>query len=189
MNIANPLLLPVVSQLGTQLLKMDEHRNAQKLESALVDLAGLMLETKHPVPLDFPVRQTLAEITFERLSAYLRENYADIELSPARVAQMHRISLRHLQRIFQMHGLTFGQALMEIRMMEAQRWLTAQEFRCSGLTIAEVAFRCGFSSQAHFSTKFREYFGCTPRSAASNGGIPGQCVSAPVGQGNPTATA
>ncbi len=50
------------------------------------------------------------------------------------------------------------QYLSQIRLEYARGLLTH-----SGISIADIAFRCGFSSQAHLTTAFRKAFGKPPR--------------------------
>jgi AraC family transcriptional regulator, positive regulator of tynA and feaB len=84
------------------------------------------------------------------------------------VARTHKISLRYLQKIFQLNDTTFGRELMDMRLQEAHRLLVTSAKDCDGrVNIGQVAFMCGFSNQAHFSTRYRERFGSAP----------GECVS------------
>lgn len=174
-DILNPLLAPAVCQLALQLHRFDSKDHADQLQAVLLELTALMLETRHAVPLDMPTRRALSDITYERLIGYLRENYRDPDLNPARVAEAHRLSLRHLHRIFQINGQTFGQVLMVIRLTEARRMLEATLPSRERPSIGEIAFMCGFNNQAHFSARFRECFGETPRSVVNNG--PSSCFS------------
>jgi transcriptional regulator GlxA family with amidase domain len=120
-----------------------------------------MLETAHdPAVPEFEDR-SLAHIMFKRLSLHMKEHLNDSELSPAGVAQAHRISLRYLFKIFKLHGTTFGHELMEMRLQEARRQILIA-YR-TGHSLQQIAFRCGFSSQSHFSTRYRDRFGESPR--------------------------
>lgn len=170
-DMANPLLVPVVSHFAAQLLKFDGGSSAESLERTLLDLICLMMETRGCMPSDLPVRRTLTDITYDRLVNYMRNHLDEPDLSPAKVACAHRMSASNLHRIFQMHGQTFGKLLMQIRLMEAHRLLIAPVARCAGFRrhISDIAFLCGFTNQSHFSARFREYFGTTPRSVLSNG--------------------
>ena len=99
-------------------------------------------------------------MTFDRLHRYLGRHFGDPELSPATVAQANRISVRYLHKVFQARGTTFGHTLIETRLDEARRLLTSDERR---LSIGEIAYRCGFVNQAHFSARYRTRFQQTPR--------------------------
>lgn len=163
-NIANPTLSATIGQMAAKLMKPDmpwSPEAADRLSGNILDLICLMLETAHdPATPEFEDR-SLTHIMFKRFSAYMKEHLADSELSPASVAQAHRISLRYLFKIFKLHGTTFGHELMEMRLQEARRQiLTAYR---THLSLQQIAFLCGFASQSHFSTRYRERFGESPR--------------------------
>jgi len=82
---------------------------------------------------------------------------ADPALSASRVAAAVGISPRHLSRVFAEAGTSVPQYIL-IRRLEAAHGLLAGP-AAGGVTIAEVARRCGFASAAHFSTAFRAHFG------------------------------
>jgi AraC-like DNA-binding protein len=163
MNIANPHLVPVVSQLGFQLLKVQECGDSLRLQDAVLELICLMLELNDGSGNLDLVRQPLASILFDRISGYMRRHIRDPHLSPEAAAQAHKISVRYLQKIFQINDTTFGRELMEMRLLEAHRLLidTARNFSAR-INIGQVAFICGFNNQAHFSARYRERFGTAP---------------------------
>ncbi|MGW5159041.1 helix-turn-helix transcriptional regulator [Nonomuraea wenchangensis] len=68
------------------------------------------------------------------------------------------ISVRHLARIFEP-----ARHITERRLARAHQELTGPGARET--TIADVAHRWGFSSQAHFARLFRSRFGLTPSEA------------------------
>ena len=130
MNIANPHLVPVVSQLGFQLLKVQECGDSLRLQDTVLELICLMLELNDGADNFDLVRQPLANILFDRVRGYMRRHIRDPLLSPERAAQAHKISIRYLQKIFQLNDTTFGRELMEMRLQEAHRLLvdTARNF-------------------------------------------------------------
>ncbi|TNC94908.1 MAG: AraC family transcriptional regulator [Stygiobacter sp.] len=167
-DFANPLLVPVVRTLAAQFLKFDIRETSEVLERTLIDLVALMVETPHAVPMDLPLHKSLATITHERIVDFISDNFADPELSPKTVASVLKISTRYLHKLFHAHGISFEQTLMKIRLAEAHRLLASPVVAGKKPSICEIAFACGFSSQAHFSTRFRNHFGTTPRSVVSN---------------------
>ncbi|SMH43265.1 AraC family transcriptional regulator [Azospirillum agricola] len=169
LDSANRLLVPVVSQFASQLLKFDCGETYREMERVLVDLICLMLETRDEMPIDAKARYVLGEMTYQRLLAYMQDNFSDPELTPAKLAVIHHMSVSNLHRIFQLHGKTVSKKLMEIRLAEAHRLLTAPIAEQTRVSIGDVAYRCGFVNQAHFSTRFHEYFGVTPKSVAAHG--------------------
>ncbi|QND24220.1 helix-turn-helix transcriptional regulator (plasmid) [Rhizobium leguminosarum bv. viciae] len=71
--------------------------------------------------------------------------------------------------MYHLHGTTFGRELMGLRLREADRLLRAPYGKNSlPLPISEVAYICGFSSQSHFSARYKEHFGFTPNERRLN---------------------
>jgi AraC-like DNA-binding protein/mannose-6-phosphate isomerase-like protein (cupin superfamily) len=91
----------------------------------------------------------------------LREHAHDEMLSPAKVAQMHGISRRHLHALFAKAGTTFSRELMSMRLERALRHLGDPRF--SRLTVSEIAWRCGFNDSSHFARRFHQRYGISPR--------------------------
>lgn len=163
-GIANRHLIPVVSQFGRQLLELDRAPDRTALLDTMSDLVGLMMDTASHTSLPESIRQPLLQVTFDRLQSYIGRHFRDPGLSPATAAQANRISVRYLHKVFQGRGTTFGHMLIETRLDEAHRLLMSSERR---LSIGEIAYRCGFINQAHFSSRYRDRFQQTPRQTRS----------------------
>lgn len=86
-------------------------------------------------------------------------------LSCDRVAAATGISSRHLTRLFTLEGSTPSRYLQDKRLERARLLLTSPQGR--RLDIAEVAYRHGFSSQAHFPRAFKARYGMTASEARS----------------------
>lgn len=90
-------------------------------------------------------------------------------ISPRHLAATVNVSVRTLERVLQgTLGCSPRQLILTMKMREAQRLLCTNELR-----VGEIAYRLGFSSAAHFSTRFRGFSGTTPtafqRSAIARG--------------------
>ncbi|MEV0623655.1 helix-turn-helix domain-containing protein [Nonomuraea sp. NPDC050404] len=94
---------------------------------------------------------------------YIDRHLHDPCLGAAQVAGIMGISVRHLARIFESTGTTPARHITERRLIRAHEELTGPRARAT--TIADVAHRWGFSSQAHFARLFRAKFGLTPSEA------------------------
>jgi AraC-like DNA-binding protein len=94
---------------------------------------------------------------------YIDRNVHDPGLSTARVARVLDVSVRHLSRIFEPEGSTPSRYILERRLAGARAQLSDRGSR--GMTIADVAYHWGFSSQAHFARVFRRHFRQTPSEA------------------------
>ena len=75
------------------------------------------------------------------------------------IAQLVGVSRRQLERLFRQHLDTLpSRYYLELRLKHARRQLKQTTF-----SIQQVGLACGFTSGSHFSTTYRNYFGCTPR--------------------------
>lgn len=88
--------------------------------------------------------------------AYLEDHYAERITLPALAAETN-LSPFHLVRVFRRAtGITPHAYLESVRIRRAQRLLEAGE------TPATAAYLTGFSSQSHFTARFRRTIGVTP---------------------------
>jgi AraC-like DNA-binding protein len=97
-----------------------------------------------------------------RIVRCLDENFTDPEYSSARLAQAVGISRRYADSIFAEMDNSFGRALLEKRLERCHLLLSDPAFRQRSIT--DIAFETGFNNLSHFSKKFRERFGVSPRS-------------------------
>jgi AraC family transcriptional regulator, positive regulator of tynA and feaB len=91
-----------------------------------------------------------------RLSHLVREPILDLE----EVAQSEHMSLRSLQRLFQLNGTTPGRVILECRLDGIMRDLLSLS---RARTIGEIAFSWGFADQSHFNREFKKRFGRSPK--------------------------
>ncbi|MGI5452466.1 helix-turn-helix domain-containing protein [Streptomyces sp. CA-249302] len=101
---------------------------------------------------------------------YIERHLADPRLSPERVADALGISTRHLSRVFRPSGATPARHILDRRLTEARDQLADPASR--HLTVAEIAHRWGFASQAHFTRVFRDRYGRTPGEVRPTGAGP-----------------
>ncbi len=90
----------------------------------------------------------------------IESDYADPELKPERVAQELGISRRYLQALLAGAGTSFVLELNATRLDRASDLLT--DARAGGISLGEIAFRCGFLDPGYFTRQFRKRFGVTP---------------------------
>lgn len=84
-------------------------------------------------------------------------------LTPAQLADALCMSLRTLERhLTETLGCSPGELILAEKMREARR-LLAQ----GGLQVQEVARRVGYDDPAHFSRRFKAYFGVAPKAFAA----------------------
>jgi len=98
-----------------------------------------------------------------RIALHIDAHLADRDLTVDTIAAAHAISVRHLYNVWTRAGREPGPAQWIIeRRLERARELLADPGP-PGASIASVARRCGFADGSHFSRRFREAFGTSPR--------------------------
>lgn len=85
----------------------------------------------------------------------------DPKLNPRRIAVEHGVSLRYLQKLFNLSGQTFSGYVRRRRLDRCRSDLTSPLY--AHLSITEICYRWGFNTSAHFSRAFRKQFGISPR--------------------------
>lgn len=106
-------------------------------------------------------RQTIAEQRLEAVLRYIEIHLSDPKLSTAMVSQACGISPRYLSFLLKQKDIAFSDYIWDQRLKIASRWLANS--RPSEISIAEIAFRVGFKSPAHFSRMFKRVYGKGPR--------------------------
>ncbi|MDW6023344.1 AraC family transcriptional regulator [Mesorhizobium sp. BAC0120] len=93
----------------------------------------------------------------------IKQNLTARDLSPATVAQRHRLSTRTLRDLFKGQSTTFTDYVLEQRLELAHRRLT--DHRHAGQTVSAIAFESGFGDISYFNHAFRRRYGLTPSDA------------------------
>ena len=106
-------------------------------------------------------REPLEETLGLRIVEYLRAHLAEYDLSAARIAAAHNISVRHLYAVLSKLGISLGDWIRAHRLEECRKDLARPGSR--NITIASIARRWGFVDAAHFSRVFKEAYGLTPK--------------------------
>jgi AraC-like DNA-binding protein len=96
-----------------------------------------------------------------RIREYLRAHLAEHDLSAARIAAAHGISVRHLYTVLARSGISLGEWIRTHRLAECKRELAAPESRFR--TVAAIGRRWGFPDATHFSRVFKQAYGLSPR--------------------------
>jgi AraC-like DNA-binding protein len=164
-DAGNPFAQALVA-VAPQLLQLSASARpglAERTAAAARELMALALESLAP-----------PEVADERSSAtagaragalvwrardVISRRLADPQLTPAAVAAEVGVSLRRLQEAFQQQGCTPADCIWEMRLELARALLAA----AADVPIGAVAWRAGFVEAAHFSRRFRQRFGMSPR--------------------------
>ncbi|WP_232346421.1 helix-turn-helix domain-containing protein [Cupriavidus sp. USMAA2-4] len=96
----------------------------------------------------------------ERVRAYIAGHLHEDDLSPARIAAAHGVSLRYLQALFAGGDATVAGHILESRL--ARCWQALTDPACQHLQVSDIAFRWGFKSASHFCHVFKQRYQLTP---------------------------
>lgn len=96
---------------------------------------------------------------------FVDDNFAR-DLTVSQLARRASVTPQHLIALFKKHvGVTPGRYLWRKRTERSQFLLLHTE-----LTIAEIAYQCGYKNPFHFSRQIKQRFGMTPKQIRSNRG-------------------
>lgn len=94
----------------------------------------------------------------KKLTEAVRSNLEDEQFGVAELSDAVAISRFQLhRRLKQLKGMSVSQFIRDIRLEEARKMLAADVG-----TVAEIAYRVGFSSPSYFSKCFHDHFGFPP---------------------------
>jgi AraC-like DNA-binding protein len=144
-------------QLGDDATVFGDTPAERALVSALADLAraGASEQSVLELVRSLVHSRTGGPVGRAAAIAYIKQHLAEPELAMPQIAAALGISVRQLNRIMDSPS----------RYILEQRLLRAHQDLANPGTIANVAHRWGFASQAHFTRVFRERFGYTPGEA------------------------
>lgn len=146
----------------SQLAVADELHQGMHADAAVqpsVELLRAVLTSQHG---DSGSAKAPLEATLSlRVTRYIREHLADRDLSAARIAAAHDISVRHLYAVLSRSGISLGDWIRTRRLAECRRELAGQNGRLR--TIAAIGRSWGFADATHFSKVFKQTYGISPR--------------------------
>lgn len=131
---------------------------AARMASTAVDLlvAGMSDRLSREVP-----GSLHGTVVVQRAKAHIRAHLGDPDLDPAGVAAAVGVSLRRLQELFHEQGDPVSAWIWLRRLDAAARRLADPGLH--HLPIGTLAYGCGFTSPAHFTRRFKDRYGLTPR--------------------------
>ena len=121
----------------------------QTLIQALMGLGG-----------DASQRNESDAVRMFRVEAFVAEHLCDPNLHADDVARYLAVSVRHLNRIFEVYGCSVAKLIWRQRLAQAKACLADPTLRA--LTVTEIALRCGFCTPSHFASMFKAQNGITP---------------------------
>ncbi|MER7056903.1 helix-turn-helix domain-containing protein [Streptomyces sp. NPDC000351] len=177
----------------SQLAAADEPLQGSHADAAVrpgVELLRALLTTQHG---DSGLAKGPMEATLGlRITQYIRTHQADPDLSAARIAAAHSISVRHLYAVLSRSGISLGDRIRTRPLTECRREPAGPTGRPR--TVEAVGRSWGFVNATHFSKVFKQAYGISPRAwrDQNHPPLPRATVSAagcPVQPGSPSATA
>ncbi|MGW6212370.1 helix-turn-helix domain-containing protein [Streptomyces sp. NPDC055109] len=106
-------------------------------------------------------RSVRADTQLTQIMAYARQHLTDPDLTPARLAAVHNLSLRSLYLLLHNAGISLEQWIITQRLEGARRDLAAAGKRHR--TIAAIARTWGFTDPSYFTRRFRHAYGVLPK--------------------------
>lgn len=98
------------------------------------------------------------EQLMNRIMELVNANLSNSEFNIEDIVETLGISRTHLHRkLKEMTGLSAGKFILNLRLQQAAKLLEE-----NGMNITQIAYAVGFTSQTHFSTIFKNYYGVTP---------------------------
>ena len=156
---SQPLLTPLLESCFSDLTEAGDGGDSAvtaPLVEALAQLALIERGLVRPAS-----RAALGAIRVGRLSLARRlitRHHSNAALSPAFVAELLGISVRHLYALFETTGTSFAQTVTARRITESRRLLKEAPER----SISQIAFASGFESLATFYRAFQAAHGASP---------------------------
>ncbi len=144
-----------------------QRRQFRRIRELLAELEAAHIAQKQAVAVSATDTTPAAEATVSSASASFMADVAAVvlrlmpegQLDTARVAEeLHLSPSQFRRRMQQASGLTPANYILTVRMDEAKRLLADYP----KYNITEVAMRCGFADNAHFTHVFQRLFGMSP---------------------------
>ncbi len=150
-------------QLLRSHIRVLENKSHRRLSAALqsvarrglVDLASLLLQSERET-----VEHTIWNARLAAAIRFIEANYLDHSLSSAHVAAALGISVRYVNRLFEMSGQSLSERLLELRLAAAYSLIRSDG---ADRRISDIAQRCGFSDISAFNCHFLARFGASPK--------------------------
>jgi AraC-like DNA-binding protein len=163
---SQPSLTPLLESCFSDLTETSDDGNpavTAPLVGALAQLALIERGVVRPAS-----RAPLGAVRIGRLSLARRlitRHHSNAALSPAFVAELLGISVRHLYALFETTGMSFSQTVTAQRIGESRRLLKEAPER----SISQIAFASGFESLATFYRAFQAAHGASPGDFRAHG--------------------
>ena len=152
------LAFDFLSAVSQTILEIDEEPASRLLDQALDIVAVAISDRLKNKPVGSSVNRTMM---LYRLYRFIDSRLSDPELSVADAARALGVTPRYINTLLSADKTSFNRYLQHMRLERCRNALVDRaQAHCR---ISEIAFSWGFSDLAHFSHRFRERFGISPR--------------------------
>lgn len=138
----------------------------QQSESSLIALVNQLLNFSILEALQDDRSLSDAEALELRARSYIVQNIRDPELNVEQIANALHCSKRYLHMVFAKKGQTISELIWKLRLEGCRKDL--QNPVLANPSITDIAFSWGFNNSAHFSRRFRDEFGMSPRGSRTS---------------------
>lgn len=156
----NNLLYQYIDEfLMRSLRSVDTEENpiTRCIEDHIVHMVVSSLETQS----DHTVRNLSKSRLRLRVKDFINQNLDDPALTPQKIAEACGISLSYLHKIFTITDTSVCRWILQQRLNVSKQRLSDPAYL--GIPISRIAYDIGFNNQAHFSSKFKQQFGISPK--------------------------
>ncbi|QMV43158.1 response regulator transcription factor [Cohnella cholangitidis] len=152
-NTTDASLFAAIEQAVTQYLKLQIVAQGEPVEQGFDGVAAAYRKAKSGV-----YKEASISPLVRRARQYLRDHYADKELSLEGTANAIGVSSVYLSRLFKQElGITFVTLVTQLRISKSVQLLSS-----TNRSIADIAEAVGYDSQHYFSTAFKKTVGVSP---------------------------
>lgn len=148
------LLATHLLALSNQIATLDQNVHGSVSRSTF-ELLGVAL-----CGMDQPGQRDSGAVVLNQVKDFILKGLHDDSLTPRKIAEANRISLRYLHMLFERTDTTVSSYILKSRLHACKQALTDPAFQ--RLQISEIAFRWGFNSMSHFCRTFKEAYGRSP---------------------------
>jgi AraC-like DNA-binding protein len=139
---------------------LEQHADDTRSALAIRDEVGDLLASIMGCTDTHAIHSALSASHVLAARSFIEAHLPDETLAAEQIAEAVGVSVRHLSRLFALQGTPMAELIMKQRLSRAHAELCDPRLR--NQSIAETAYRWGFSSHAHFSRAFKDQYGVTP---------------------------
>ena len=117
--------------------------------------SGKLEQTEKVEPVQF---ESSDELFMKRVMAIVNKNLSNSDFNISQMVDEVGMSRTQLHRkLKEITGFSAARFMQNIRMQQAMKLLKEKK-----VNVSQIAYTVGFSSQTHFSTTFKQYYGVSP---------------------------